>query len=141
MARLYLLLFLVSLVLSVLAVISCLSTDEDEVRGLPRMLWVLVILLFSPAGPIAWFVAGRPRRAVAGPQPTDPRSAHPAGTARRPRRPLAPDDDPEFLRSLSARNARADEEMMRKWEDDLRRREEELRRRNRAGDDADGTDG
>lgn len=123
MARLYVLLFLVQIVLAVCALISCLSTADGAARGLPRLLWVLVILFFPLVGSIAWFLAGRPaapaRPGVAGDDPA------PRG---RPR-PLAPDDDPEFLDSLGERSRRQDEEMFRRWEEDLRRREGDLRRR------------
>jgi hypothetical protein len=125
--RLYGLLFLVDLVMLVVALIDCLSTDEYLVRNLPKVAWVFIILLFSPVGWIAWFVAGRPQnaRATAGAQ-WRPGGGFPEDT--RPRRDVAPDDDPEFLREV-ARNRRADEEMFSKWEADLRRREEDLRKR------------
>jgi hypothetical protein len=119
------LLVLVDLALVVVALIDCLSVEEHEIRALPRFAWVLLILLFSPIGPIAWFVAGRPRRVVAG-AATDPLLSPPP-----PKRVLAPDDDPEFLGKMSARNRREDEELLRMWEADLRKREEELRRRDR----------
>jgi hypothetical protein len=60
--RLYGLLFLVDLVLVVIALIDCLSTEEFAVRNLPKLAWVFIILLFPPIGPIVWFVAGRPQR-------------------------------------------------------------------------------
>lgn len=125
--RLYGLLFLIDLVMLVVALIDCLSTDQYLVRNLPKVAWVFIILLFSPVGWIAWFVAGRPQqvRAGAGAQ-WRPGSGFPEDT--RPRRDVAPDDDPEFLRNL-ARNRRSDEEMFSRWEADLRRREEELRKR------------
>ncbi|GGK19282.1 membrane protein [Pilimelia terevasa] len=87
MARLLLLLTVVEIGLAIAALISCLSTDEGRVRVLPRIGWVIVILLFPIVGGVAWFAAGRDRA----PRP-------PA-----PRRPLAPDDDPDFLRSLRER--------------------------------------
>jgi hypothetical protein len=122
--RLYGFLFLVDLALTVIALIDCLSTDDYAVRSLPKVAWVFIILLFSPVGPIVWFVAGRPekpRTSAAG--VWRPGSGFPED--KRPR-PLVPDDDPDFLRS----RARAeDEELFRKWEADLRRREDELRRK------------
>jgi Phospholipase_D-nuclease N-terminal len=124
--RLYGLMFLVDMALVVVALIDCLSTDDYAVRNLPKVAWVFIILLFSPVGPIAWFVAGRPERArTGGAGVWRPGSGFPE--YERPRsRPLAPDDDPDFLRS----RARADdEELFRKWEEDLRRREDELRRK------------
>ena len=43
----------------------------------------------------------------------------------RPRRAVAPDDDPEFLAEMRRGNAEQ-EDLLRTWEDDLRRREQEL---------------
>lgn len=134
MARLYILLALADLILLVVALIDCLSADEGEVRALPKLAWVFIILLFSPVGPIVWFVAGRPKQ-VAAPRPD---TWHPSGgfpEQSRPRRPRAPDDDPEFLDGLADKRD-SDEELLRSWERDLRRREEELRRRgNPTGDE------
>ncbi|MFG2045870.1 PLDc N-terminal domain-containing protein [Micromonospora sp. NPDC048935] len=124
MARLYVLLFLVQIVLAVCALISCLSAEEGQIRALPRIAWVLIILFFPLVGSIAWFVAGRepsagPRRGWSGG----------TGSAERKRpRPVAPDDDPEFLRSVQDRAKQQDEELFRRWEEDLRRREDNLRR-------------
>jgi hypothetical protein len=42
---------------------------------------------------------------------------------------VAPDDDPEFLRSVEERAKQQDAELFRRWEEDLRRREDDLRRR------------
>ncbi|MDQ7909806.1 PLD nuclease N-terminal domain-containing protein [Phytohabitans sp. ZYX-F-186] len=122
MARLYVLLFLVQIVLAVLALISCLSAEEDEIRALPRLVWVLIILFFPLVGSIAWFLAGRPAR------------ERTAGGGWRvggheTRRPVAPDDDPEFLKSLDAGKSSQDRELFEQWEQDLRRREDEMRRR------------
>lgn len=126
MARLYVLLFLAQVVLAVCALISCLSAEEGEIKALPRMAWVLIILFFPLLGSVAWFAAGRERT------PGRPRGGAPRGrilpNRERPR-PVAPDDDPEFLRSLGERSRREDQELFRRWEDDLRRREDELRRR------------
>lgn len=125
MVRLYALLVIAQLILAVLALISCLSAEEDEIRALPRFAWVLIILFFPLVGSIVWFVAGRP---VPTGRPSGGRLL--GGAAERTRsRPLAPDDDPEFLRSLSVEQAKRDREMFERWERDLRRREDELRRR------------
>jgi hypothetical protein len=130
MGRLLPLLFLADLALLVIALIDCLSTDESEMRALPKIVWVFVILLFSPVGPIAWLIAGRPQRVAATPAGWAP--GRPLPDPQRPRRQLAPDDDPEFLRGL-AKQRKEDEDLLRQWEADLRRREDELRRRD--GDD------
>ncbi|MEV4621338.1 PLD nuclease N-terminal domain-containing protein [Asanoa sp. NPDC049573] len=122
MVRLYGLLFVAQLVLAVAALISCLSADEGEIRALPRVAWVLIILFFPLVGGIAWFVAGRHD----GHRPAGQwRAGNGFPESERPRQ-KAPDDDPEFLRSINAPTG--DREMFERWEADLRRREENLRR-------------
>lgn len=123
-------LFFVGLVFAVLALISCLSAEDGAVRGLPRIAWVIIILLFPLLGSVVYFLAGRPVKVAAAPDPWRPGSGFPE--PQRPRRQVAPDDDPEFLRSIENRR-KEDEDLMKRWEDDLRRREEELRNR---GDEA-----
>ncbi|WP_405778177.1 PLD nuclease N-terminal domain-containing protein [Streptomyces sp. NBC_00859] len=118
--------FLLVLALWIYAFIDCLNTPEEEVRGLPKVVWVLVILLFGEVlvGPVAWIAVGRARRGTAGAAP---------GRGRRGGW-TAPDDNPEFLDSLRADNKQA-EQLLQDREADLRRRENELRRRE-SGEDA-----
>ncbi|GAA1357360.1 PLD nuclease N-terminal domain-containing protein [Streptomyces beijiangensis] len=116
--------FLLVLALWIYAFIDCLNTPEEEVRGLPKVIWVIIILLFGEVliGPIAWLVAGRNRRAPAG-------GSTPSEWHRNQRHTMtAPDDDPEFLQSLKSDNKK-DEALLKDWEADLRRREDELKRR------------
>ncbi|MEU5243130.1 PLD nuclease N-terminal domain-containing protein [Streptomyces asoensis] len=118
--------FLLVLALWIYAFIDCLNTPEGEVRGLPKVVWVIIILLFGEVlvGPVAWLVAGRPRRVPAG-------GAAAAEQQPRARRTewVAPDDNPEFLKSLKDETARNEEKLLKDWEADLRRREDELKRR------------
>jgi hypothetical protein len=128
MGRLFPLLALADLAILVIALIDCLSVEEYQIRALPRLAWVFLILLFSPIGGVAWFVAGRPARENAAHDPQwRPGNGFPE--SERPARTLAPDDDPEFLGRLAARTRHEDEDVLRAWEADLRRREEELRKR------------
>jgi hypothetical protein len=127
MGRLIPLLFLVEVALVALALISCLSAEDEEIRTLPRVGWVFVILLFPLVGAIAWFSAGRPVpeaegapiRGLLGHRPV--LRAGRGEWSRPNRRIVAPDDDPEFLRSLDVERARRDNELFSRWEDDLRR--------------------
>ncbi|MFF3917696.1 PLD nuclease N-terminal domain-containing protein [Streptomyces sp. NPDC001852] len=82
--------FLLVLALWIYAFVDCLNTPEEEVRHLPKVAWVLIILLFGEVlvGPVAWLITGRARRSV-------PAGGTAAGQW------VAPDDNPEFLKSLN----------------------------------------
>ncbi|MFD0383100.1 PLD nuclease N-terminal domain-containing protein [Streptomyces stramineus] len=86
--------FLLILALWIYTFVDCLNTPEKEVRGLPKIAWVLIILLFGEVllGPVAWLLAARPRGG-AGPRPYGRRGGGGRGW-------VAPDDNPEFLKSL-----------------------------------------
>ncbi|WP_328318991.1 PLDc N-terminal domain-containing protein [Streptomyces sp. NBC_00388] len=123
--------FLLVLALWIYAFIDCLNTPDEEVRGLPKVVWVLIILLFGEVlvGPVAWIAVGRARRGTGG------AGAAPGGRRRGGRDAwTAPDDNPEFLATLRAENTK-DASLLKDWEADLRRREDELRRRE-TGEDA-----
>lgn len=74
--------FLLVLALWIYAFVDCLNTPEEEVRTLPKVAWVFIILLFGEVlvGPVAWLIAGKVRAAAPGW--------------------VAPDDNPDFLKSL-----------------------------------------
>jgi hypothetical protein len=123
---------LADLAVLVIALIDCLSVEKFRIRALPRFAWVFLILLFSPIGGIAWFVAGRPAHtASAGASGRRWRMGSGSLEPERPRANLAPDDDPEFLNHLAAKAQRENAERLRAWEEDLRRREQELHRQER----------
>ena len=82
--------------LAVYALIDCARTDATRVRLLPKTLWMLVIVLVLLLGPLAWLLGGRDRGAG---------RAAPSG----PQRPVAPDDDPDFLRDLDIERWRREE--------------------------------
>lgn len=107
MVRLFVFLAAASLVLFVLALIGSLSADR--VRTMPRILWVLVIVVFPLLGPIAYFVWGRPS--------APPNQGRPL---RRQPRPASPDDDPNFLRSVDSEQARRDRDLLAQWEREMR---------------------
>ncbi|MEU7424324.1 PLD nuclease N-terminal domain-containing protein [Streptomyces sp. NPDC040750] len=94
--------FLLVLALWIYAFVDCLNTPEEEVRHLPKVVWVIVILLFGEVlvGPVAWLITGRPRP-VNGPTPAQRRHGTAAGW-------VAPDDNPEFLKSLEKQDKKDD---------------------------------
>ncbi|MFD8439628.1 PLD nuclease N-terminal domain-containing protein [Streptomyces microflavus] len=119
------LLFIVPLALTIYAFIDCLNTSEEDTKHLPKIAWVFIILLFWIVGPVVWLVAGKARRNAA-------TGTGPSSWQRGRRQQwVAPDDNPNFLKSLKddkeARKAEAEAESRKaeKAED-----EEELKRRN-----------
>jgi len=99
MARLFVIVPLVVLALDVFAIVDVIMTDDRRVRALPKVVWVLLIILLPLLGVILWFVIGKER-----------------GT-RTDRRTVAPDDDPSFLRNL--RRDDAQDERIRRLEQEL----------------------
>ncbi|HSK24189.1 MAG TPA: PLDc N-terminal domain-containing protein [Egicoccus sp.] len=95
-------------------------TDEHEVRNLPKLAWVLLVVLLWGIGGMVWLLAGRPTRQGAAPGgggatapfgtpgPRRQPGNHPVGRDRPAspppsRAPRGPDDDPDFLRRLDER--------------------------------------
>ena len=75
------LLFVAVVMLTIYCVVELAQTKGARVRAMPRWLWLFVVICVPVIGPFAWLLAGPP-------------TSHP-----RPR-PLAPDDDDDFLRGL-----------------------------------------
>jgi hypothetical protein len=102
------------ILLAIYALVDCIQTDDSEVRGLPKIGWIALIVLVAIVGPVAWLLAGRPRtggsRALPGTR----------GPASQSPRTLAPDDDPEFLGRLGSHNAY--DRQLEEWEEELRKR-------------------
>ena len=116
--------FLVSVVFWLWALFDSLTSDASRIRNLPKLVWVVVVLLLFEVGALAWVVFGRPRAgqpnrnaaggavgpfggrgefgnlgrrgtgSVGGGWPPVPRKTG----QKRP--PVGPDDDPDFLRGL-----------------------------------------
>ena len=52
---------LVMLVLWVFCVADCIISDEARVRSLPKLLWLLIVLVLPDVGSVLWLVLGRPK--------------------------------------------------------------------------------
>ncbi len=61
MFRLGLLIGPIVLIVWVYCVFDVIRSRNDDVRNLPRIGWLLLVLLFPFVGSIAWLAAGRPR--------------------------------------------------------------------------------
>ena len=114
MARIELVVALVVLVLEVYAIVNCILTPEDQVKGVPKVLWLVLIVLLPLLGSVLWLGVGRERVGAAP-----------------PRRPVAspPAVSPSGYAAMTA------EERIRRMEEDLARLERE------AGDDGAGPHG
>jgi hypothetical protein len=112
MPRLLLGLAVIVVVVTIYAVVDCAMMANDRVRGLPKPVWIVVIIVLPVIGIVLWFLIGRGRKNTA--VATGPR---------------APDDDPAFLGRLG-RDAEQD--------DRIRRLEEELAALDSESTDPDG---
>ena len=95
--------FVLELCLVVYCVLNVLTTPDGEVRNLPKVGWLLLVLFFPIVGGIAWLVAGRPQTPTRS-LPYKGNQGLPAEYDRPGRATAAsPDDDVAFLRSLKDR--------------------------------------
>jgi hypothetical protein len=78
---------LLSIAIQLYGLIDCAQREDTEVRSLPRWGWLIIIVLVPTIGAIAYLIAGRPKRPG-------------GGSNKKPKRTIAPDDDPDFLRGL-----------------------------------------
>jgi hypothetical protein len=111
--KLELLFTVAAFALWVYCLVSVISTPEGQMRHLPKVGWILIVLLFPFVGSIAWLAVGRPTSDV------PPRSHYERATPEfpeyeRPGRAAAvdPAKDEEFLRQIRERA----EEQRRRYE-------------------------
>ena len=77
------------LLFTVFVTVFAASANKNEVRNLPKWLWILICLAVPIIGGLLYLVLGRP-------------VGRPKGRSGKTRI-VAPDDDPAFLRDLSSR--------------------------------------
>jgi len=112
--------FLLVLALDIFCLIDVIVSREDEVRNLPKIVWLLLILFFPLVGSIAWLAAGRPqtgparRSAYEREMPHFPEYDRPGRAAG-----LTPESDEEFLHRVRERA----EEQRRKAAEEKKRQE------------------
>ncbi len=104
----------------IVALIDLITADEHRVRHLPKLVWLLIVILLPLVGSIIWFTVGRPERtrSAAAPRPTG----------------MPEYERPEYREALARRD---DEEFRRK----VRERAEEQRRRAREAGEKRSADG
>jgi hypothetical protein len=87
MVRFDLILGFIELALLIFCLVDVISIYESRIKVLNKIAWVFIIILVPVVGPILWLVIGKER------------SANRPAERARDARPLAPDDDPVFLRN------------------------------------------
>ena len=85
MARFLVIAGAIAIALTVISAVDVAYIDGRRARGVPKAAWILIVIVLPIIGPLLWFFVGR----------------GPKGGGRGGRRgPIAPDDDPDFLRNL-----------------------------------------
>src|SRR5437588_8395253 len=92
------------------------TTDESLVRNLPKMVWLIIVILLPDIGGLAWLLLGRPQKW----QLAQPRY-------RGDSRPASELPDLDGMDPLI--REREERARMKMWEAQLKRREDEIRRR------------
>ena len=80
------------------ALFDSVTCPVDQIRGLQKPLWVLIVLFFNVFGAVAWFLFGRPRTGLTSALRL---GGGVGGSTSRRGGSIAPDDDIDFLRSLN----------------------------------------
>lgn len=122
MAKLYALLALLTFIVWVYTLVKVVTTPDALVRNLPKIAWLLVVLLFPMLGTIGWYVFGAPERRGQRPLSAYERARPDFPEYDRPGRAAAadPEKDAAFLRQVRARA----EEQRRRHEQAERRSDE-----------------
>jgi hypothetical protein len=91
---------LIAVVAWLYAILDALTAPAERVRNLPKAIWMIIVILLLDIGAVAWFVWGRPRAEVNARVRPSPFGWQTHGGRRGVSRPVAPDDDADFLRRL-----------------------------------------
>jgi hypothetical protein len=103
---------IVLLALWLFCLIDVIVTDEYSCRNLPKMLWLVIVLILPDVGSVLWLILGRPRDAAT------PATIGARGRAAYVPPATNPDDDEEFMRQV---RQRAEEQRRRAREQSERR--------------------
>ncbi|HEV7194077.1 MAG TPA: PLD nuclease N-terminal domain-containing protein [Jatrophihabitantaceae bacterium] len=98
----------------IFCIIDVITTPEDRARNLPKIAWLLIVIVLVDVGSIAWLVAGHTwdgrEGALQARTGAGPRQGGRSAAPRAKRVATNPDDDEDFLAGLQAR---ADEQRRR----------------------------
>lgn len=95
MARILIVLAIVSVAILVYTIVDIAAIPRSRVKHMPKTLWIIVSIFGLVFGSVLWFTLGRARKGEVVPG---------AG------RPLGPDDDPAFFDGVEARRLSREQE-------------------------------
>jgi hypothetical protein len=98
------------------ALLDVISADGSMCRNLPKLMWIVLVVILGPIGALLWLLLGRPAKADWRPGSTDYAA---------PRRPAGPEDSPRYTPTpiiTDRRSAELDKELER-WEREQQERE------------------
>jgi hypothetical protein len=93
---------IVMLGLWLFCIIDVITTDQSRIRNLPKLTWLLIVIVLPDIGSIVWLVAGHTWESRPAP-PTRLQAAYPEYDRPGRRTSSNPDDDEAFLRQVRAR--------------------------------------
>ncbi|HXQ75253.1 MAG TPA: PLD nuclease N-terminal domain-containing protein [Acidimicrobiales bacterium] len=112
------------LVLWIYSIYDVITTDDAIIRHLPKVVWLLIVIVLSDIGSILWLALGRPQ--IWTRQAHDPQRY---GSHRLRASPVTALDDGSLDHLSPIVRHREEQTRLHMWEAQLKRREEELRRR------------
>ncbi|CAN5450646.1 PLD nuclease N-terminal domain-containing protein [soil metagenome] len=85
------------ILLVIFSVVDISVLERSRVRFLPKLAWIVLVVLLPIVGPVIWFIVGRGRPGEGGSVVVTTTGSSRLG-------PMAPDDDPDFLSRLRREN-------------------------------------
>jgi hypothetical protein len=122
---------LILLALWVFCLIDVITSAEADIRNLPKMAWLFIVLILPDIGSIAWLVAGRNWQGRTGSYRSNTVAAKAYPEYDRPGRavPTNPDDDDAFLKQVRERAEAQRREYQERRKRELQEEQDRLRKR------------
>jgi hypothetical protein len=122
---------LVMLAVWIFCIIDVITTPEQDVRNLPKLAWLFIVIILADIGSIVWLIAGRnwgPRtgtyRSATAAGKSYPEYDHPGRAV-----PANPDDDEAFLKHVRERAEAQRREYQERRKRELQDEQDRLRKR------------
>jgi hypothetical protein len=114
--------FLVLFAFWIWAILDVIATEAELCRNLPKVVWLILVLVLADIGSLAWLLLGRPEKRSWKPGSTDYSA---------PRRPIAYEDHPRYSATPEITGRRSEEldRRLDDWEAEQRIKKAELDRR------------